>query len=53
MGVRSQWQDKYLTIVPKQEYLPNGLVKGTLLKKQAAMPNTDVNIEFAYNKSKI
>jgi len=29
------------------------LVEGTLLKKQAVMSNTDVNIEFAYNKSKI
>jgi hypothetical protein len=46
-----QWQDKHMTIVPKQEYLPNTLVEGTLLKKQAAIPNTDVNTEFAYNKS--
>jgi hypothetical protein len=49
----SHWQGKHLTIVPKQEYLPNTLVEGTLLMKQAAKQNTDVNIKFAYNKSKI
>jgi len=49
----SHWQGKHLTIAPKRKYLPNTLVEGTLLMKQAAMPNTDVNIKFAYNKSKI
>jgi hypothetical protein len=47
--MQSQWQGKHLTIVPKQEYLPNTPVEGMLLKNQEA----DVNIEFAYNKSKI